>query len=147
MRLPEHRDGQVPKGPSIKVVREVLRLGVRGTQSGLDGWMRANYVALKHELKPHRTNWEALAARLSQEGLTNAAGAKLTAATARKTWQRVRAELAHPPRPIRRQALYRSPGGPWSRRPSPPPLVEPEPEPERFRHTRPARMRGLPSQE
>ena len=141
--------GQVPKGPSIKVVREVLRLGVRGTRSGLDGWMRANYVALKHELKPHRTNWEALAARLSQEGLTNAAGAKLTAATARKTWQRVRAELgasatadpAPSPLPISRRPA--EPPPPTSL----PPLVEPEPEPERFRHTRPARMRGLPSQE
>ena len=111
--------------------------------------MRANYVALKHELKPHRTNWEALAARLSQEGLTNAAGAKLTAATARKTWQRVKAELGAPatadpppsPLPISRRPA--EPPPPTSL----PPLVEPEPEPERFRHTRPARMRGLPSQE
>jgi hypothetical protein len=138
----------VAKGPSVSVVREVVRLGVRGAQSSLDGWMRQNFTALKEELKPHRTNWEALAARLSQEGLTNSSGKKLTAATARKTWQRVRAEMdspeASPPTP-------KAPVAPEPPEPRTLPAVPPvEPEPyvaPRFEKTRPARMRGLPPKE
>lgn len=135
------------RGPSVKVVREVVRLGVRGAQSSLDGWMRQNFTALKEELKPHRTNWEALAARLSQEGLTNAAGDKLTAATARKTWQRVRAEMDSPGKAEPRAPVVRpAASGP----PAPPVVSSVEPEPyiaPRFEKTRPARMRGLPPKE
>ena len=80
----------LPKGPSIKLVREVVRLGARGTASSLDAWMRDNFDALRKELRPYRANWETLADRLGQAGLTNAGGGKLTAATARKTWQRIR---------------------------------------------------------
>jgi hypothetical protein len=132
----------VARGPSVKVVREVVRLGVRGAQSSLDGWMRQNFTALKEELKPHRTNWEALAARLSQEGLTNAAGAKLTAATARKTWQRVRAEMDSPEASDPVPAASGPPARPAVSPVEPEPYVSP-----RFEKTRPARMRGLPPKE
>jgi hypothetical protein len=78
------------KGPSINVVREIVRLGVRGIPTSLEAWMRDHFTDLKKELPPHRANWSALAERLGRAGLTNALGGELTAHTARKTWQRVR---------------------------------------------------------
>jgi hypothetical protein len=78
------------KGPSINVVREIVRLGVRGIPTSLEAWMRDHFADLKKELPPHRANWSALAERLGRAGLTNALGGELTAHTARKTWQRVR---------------------------------------------------------
>ena len=78
------------KGPSIKLVREIVRLGVRGIPTSLEAWMRDHFTDLKKELPPHRANWSALAERLGRAGLTNALGGELTAHTARKTWQRVR---------------------------------------------------------
>jgi hypothetical protein len=63
----------------------------------LDAWMRDNFEALQKELRPYRANWQTLAERLGQAGLTNTAGGKLTAATARKTWQRIRAEMGAEP--------------------------------------------------
>jgi hypothetical protein len=59
--------------------------------------MRDNFQALQKELRPYRANWEMLAERLGQAGLTNTAGGKLTAVTARKTWQRIRAEMGVEP--------------------------------------------------
>jgi hypothetical protein len=89
----------VPRSPSVKVVREVVRLGVRGRETSLEAWMRANFEALKEELKPRRANWEVLANRLHEEGLTNSEGGRLTAHTARKTWQRVRGAMDGSPQP------------------------------------------------
>src|ERR1700722_13997953 len=85
------------KGPSIKVVREIVRLGVRGIPTSLEAWMRDHFTDLKKELPPHRANWSALAERLGRAGLTNALGGELTAHTARKTWQRVRDTMDVPP--------------------------------------------------
>jgi hypothetical protein len=70
--------------------------------------MRDNFEALKEELRPHRANWEMLAQRLGEAGLTNAAGGKLTAATARKTWQRIRVEMTAAPSK-QRPGSHRSP--------------------------------------
>jgi hypothetical protein len=95
--VPSGRRFSVPKGPSIKVVRDVVRLGARGAASSIDAWMRDNFEALQKELRPYRANWETLADRLGQAGLTNTAGGKLTAATARKTWQRIRADMGTEP--------------------------------------------------
>jgi hypothetical protein len=83
----------VPRGPSVDVVREIVRLGVHGRTTSLEAWMTDNYDALKAELMPRRVNWQALADRLHAEKLTNAEGGRLTAHTARKTWQRVRANM------------------------------------------------------
>jgi hypothetical protein len=85
------------KGPSIKLVREIVRLGVHGIPTSLEAWMRDHFTDLKNELPPHRANWSALAERLGRAGLTNALGGELTAHTARKTWQRVRDTMDEPP--------------------------------------------------
>jgi hypothetical protein len=84
----------VARGPSVDVVREVVRLGVHGRETSLEAWMRENFAALEIELTPKRLNWTAIANRLHDAGLTNAAGGRLTAHTARKTWQRVRASMS-----------------------------------------------------
>ena len=112
------------KGPSVNVVRNIVRLGVRGIPTSLEAWMRDHFAALKQELPPHRANWSALAERLGRAGLTNALGGELTAHTARKTWQRVR-DAMDGPTPSQGEVATE----PQSKRRGPPkaasPVVEP----------------------
>jgi hypothetical protein len=81
---------ELAKRPSLKDIRDVIR---RGGETSLYAWMSDNHADLSAELLPYRTNWKALADRLTTLGLRNTRGGPVTAAAARKTWQRVRAEI------------------------------------------------------
>jgi hypothetical protein len=80
------------KGPSGDAIRDIIASAGRGVT--LDSWMLTNFSVLETELSPRRNlDWDTLASRLSDEGLTNLHGRKLTGHTARRTWWRVRDEV------------------------------------------------------
>jgi hypothetical protein len=62
-------------------------------KSRLAAWMRANHDALDARLRGHRTVWSKLAAVFAEQGLVDSRGKPPTAEGARKTWQRVKAEI------------------------------------------------------
>jgi hypothetical protein len=63
-------------------------------KSSLQTWMRANHDAFAERLSERIADWEVLSKLFAAGGLTDRYGNPPKPETARKTWQRVRGEVA-----------------------------------------------------
>lgn len=64
------------------------------SRSRLARWMRQNHDALDRRLRGHRTVWSRMEKVFADAKLTDAKGNPPNAETARKTWQRIKREVA-----------------------------------------------------
>ena len=79
-------------------VREIFdRAGKRPRGAGrslLYRWMRTNHAEFARAFEAERPSWEALCAEFAEAGLIDRTGKPPSTATARKTWERVRKDVA-----------------------------------------------------
>ena len=79
----------------VRAVLAVLARDPRqGGRSRLYHWMRNHHDELRDGFAAHRPDWRLLAQEFTRLGLTDRNGRAVSAETARKTWLRVRADVA-----------------------------------------------------
>lgn len=77
----------------IDILREIETAVTGRARSPLRLWMQRNFSALDARLSNRRADWKALSSVFERAGLMDGQGNPPNAATARKTWQRVRNEM------------------------------------------------------